>query len=112
MFDLLNEPRERILMETDLRTAYLNSYNEGQVQAQISMENTFNYHVELLSSTFEAAERLRGGNGTADNNLNIDAVVPAPVNDARNNRAIARAAQRNAAPGDESDSFKPTKKPW
>ncbi len=101
MFDLLNEPRERILMETDLRTAYLNSYNEGQVQAQISMENTFNYHVELLSSTFEAAERLRGGNGAADNNLNIDAVVPAPVNDARNNRAIARAAQRNAAPDDD-----------
>ena len=65
------------------------------------MEDTYQYHADLLASTLTAAARLRGGDGTADNNLHIDAVVQAPVNDARNNKAIARAAQRNAAPDDD-----------
>lgn len=76
-------------------------YNEGQVQVQISIKNTFQYHVDLLSGTLAAAERLRGGDGNAADNLDIDAVVQPPVNDARNNRAIARAAQRNAAPDND-----------
>lgn len=47
------------------------------------MEDTYQYHADLLAGTLAAAEGLRGGDGTADNNLNINAVVQAPVNDAR-----------------------------
>ena len=87
-FDISDEPRERILLEDDLRATYLKFYNDGADQVEAAMEDTYQYHADLLAAQLDAqvAQRLRGG-GTADNNLNIDAVVQPPVNDARNNRA-------------------------
>ena len=41
LFELSNEPWERILLEDDLRATYLKSYNDGMVQVEVSMENTY-----------------------------------------------------------------------
>ena len=69
LFYISDEPRERILLEDDLRATYLKFYNDGAVQVEVVMEDTYQYHANLLAGTLEAqaAIRLRGGHGTADN---------------------------------------------
>ena len=102
-FQIEDTPNGQIFIEDELRATYHQFYHLGAEQVDVAMEKTCIFNVDLLAATLDAQapQRLCGGAANAVDNLHIDAVVQEPEDNDRNDRAIRRETERNAAAPDD-----------
>lgn len=100
-FQIPDIPSKCILIEDKLRATYRRFYHLGAGQVEVSIDETYQYNVNLLAAALDSqeAQRLCGGARNAAKNLEIDAIIHQPEDNDRNDCFLHREAQCNAAPG-------------